>query len=95
MVDGLHIRCLWIALCYRYFRKLIENNHLYVSQPPLYKISKKLNLKQFKYAYSDEEKDKIVIEFGGIDKVNIQRYKGLTLLALTYFSQYHEGYAIA
>lgn len=94
MVDGLHIRCLWIAYCYKYHKELIKNGHVYISQPPLYLITNKYN-KQFKYCYSDEEKELIVSEFGGYSQVSIQRYKGLTLLALTYFSQYHEGYAIA
>lgn len=92
-VDGMHIRNLWITYVYRHHIELIENRHLYIAQPPLYKITKG---KTEKYVYSDEELEEYLQELGGKDKsVDIQRYKGLTLLALTYFSQYHEGYAVA
>ncbi|MCX6743893.1 MAG: toprim domain-containing protein, partial [Candidatus Parcubacteria bacterium] len=59
-VDGAHIRTLLLTLFYRYFPKLIENNHIYVAKPPLYRLAKG---KEVKYAYSDEEKDKIVEDF--------------------------------
>lgn len=77
MVDGLHIRCLWIAYCYKYHKELIKNGHVYISQPPLYLITNKYNKKEFKYCYSDEEKEITVGEFGGYPQVLIQRYKGL------------------
>lgn len=77
MVDGLHIRCLWIAYCYKYHKELIKNGHVYISQPPLYLVTNKYNKKEFKYCYSDEEKELVVSEFGGYSQVSIQRYKGL------------------
>ncbi len=52
--------------------QLIEDGHLYIAQPPLYRIAYKNNVK---YVYSDKEKDKAIKEIG--DKANLQRYKGL------------------
>ncbi|MCX6744016.1 MAG: DNA topoisomerase (ATP-hydrolyzing) subunit B [Candidatus Parcubacteria bacterium] len=59
-VDGAHIRTLLLTLFYRYFPQLIENKHIYVAKPPLYRLAKG---KEVKYAYSDEEKDEIVADF--------------------------------
>jgi DNA gyrase subunit B len=71
-VDGSHIRTLLLTLFFRYMPKLIEDGHLYIAQPPLYRIAHK---NQVKYVYSDKEKDKALKEIG--DKANLQRYKGL------------------
>ena len=74
-VDGAHIRTLLLTFFFRYMRPLIDGGHVYIAQPPLYKISKG---KKEAYAYSDEELEKILVEFGGKDNsTNIQRYKGL------------------
>lgn len=72
-VDGSHIRTLLLTFFFRYMPQLIDDGHMYIAQPPLYRIAYK---NQVKYAYSDKEKDKFVKEVGS-DKVGIQRYKGL------------------
>jgi len=72
-VDGSHIRTLLLTFFFRYMPHLFEDGHLYIAQPPLYRVAHK---NQVKYAYSDQEKDKLVKEIGN-DKANIQRYKGL------------------
>jgi len=72
-VDGAHIRILLLTFFFRYMKPLIENNYVYIAQPPLYKIKKG---KDVYYAYSEEELGKIQDEIGR-DKVEIQRYKGL------------------
>ena len=75
-VDGFHIRTLWMTYIYRYMRPLITNGHLYLAQPPLYKVYKKTkNGDIYKYAYSDEELEKVKKEVG--KGALIQRYKGL------------------
>ena len=61
-VDGAHIRTLLLTLFYRYFPKYIESGYLYIAQSPLFKIQKG---KEFHYAYSDEERDKIIKSLGG------------------------------
>ncbi len=70
-VDGSHIRTLLLTLFYRYYRPLIENGYLYIALPPLFRIQKG---KSILYAYSEDEKDKIV---GSGEGYNVQRYKGL------------------
>ena len=71
-VDGSHIRTLLLTFFFRYMRPLVELGHIYIAQPPLYRITKN---KEHKYAYSDIERDQILSQIEG--KSEIQRYKGL------------------
>ena len=70
-VDGSHIGTLLLTLFYRYFKPVMEAGYIYIAQPPLYKIQ---SGKSVQYAYTEEQKDKIV---KGMTSVNLQRYKGL------------------
>ena len=71
-VDGSHIRTLLLTFFFRFMRPLIEQGHIYIAQPTLYRITKG---KEHKYAYSDLERDQILSKIEG--KSDIQRYKGL------------------
>ena len=71
-VDGSHIRTLLLTFFFRYMRPLVEQGHVYIAQPPLFRITKG---KEHKYAYSDMERDQILAQIEG--KTEVQRYKGL------------------
>ncbi len=72
-VDGAHIRTLLLTLLYRHFKPLVQAGHIFIAQPPLYKLSKG---KKTWYAMTDEEKDEIMAEHE-VKGENMQRYKGL------------------
>ena len=73
-VDGAHISTLLLTFLYRFMPDLIRDGHVYLAQPPLYKIEKN---KRVWYAYSDDELNSILTEIGRDNNNKIQRYKGL------------------
>ena len=76
-VDGSHIRILLLTFFFRHMKKLIEDGHIFFAQPPLYKIYKKgAKYGNERYAYTEEEKEAIVAEMGGVN-IEADRYKGL------------------
>lgn len=72
-VDGSHIRILLLTFFYRYMRPLLEQGHVYIAQPPLYKVTKS---RKEHYCYTDEDLEKLLAEIGK-NGISIQRYKGL------------------
>ncbi|MDR2559828.1 MAG: DNA topoisomerase (ATP-hydrolyzing) subunit B [Oscillospiraceae bacterium] len=75
-VDGSHIRTLLLTFFFRFMKPLVENGHIYIAQPPLFKVYRG---KQIRYAYTEIERDVFVKELAGENnaKVDVQRYKGL------------------
>ena len=76
-VDGSHIRILLLTFFFRHMRQLIDDGHIYLAQPPLYRVYKRSGKGPELYAFSDAERDKCIAELGGGSNVEADRYKGL------------------
>ena len=76
-VDGSHIRILILTFLFRHMRKLIEDGHVYLAQPPLYKVYRKSGKGEELYAFSDEEREVCIEKLGGGANIRADRYKGL------------------
>ena len=75
-VDGSHIRILLLTFFFRHMRQLIDDGHIYLAQPPLYRVYKRTGKSKEYYAFSDAERDQYIAELGGTN-VEADRYKGL------------------
>jgi len=73
-VDGSHIRTLLLTFFFRHMPQLINDGHLYIAQPPLYRVHKG---KEQRWVYNEKEKDEAVLQLGGGKAPEVQRYKGL------------------
>jgi len=73
-VDGSHIRTLLLTFFFRHTPELINNGHLYIAQPPLFRIKAP---KVERWIYSEPERDKVLGELKGVKRIEVQRYKGL------------------
>ncbi|MBQ9086722.1 MAG: DNA topoisomerase (ATP-hydrolyzing) subunit B [Clostridia bacterium] len=76
-VDGSHIRILLLTFFFRHMPQLISEGHIYLAQPPLYRVYKRTGKSKEYYAFSDAERDKYIAELGGGPSVEADRYKGL------------------
>ena len=76
-VDGSHIRILLLTFFFRHMRQLIDDGHIYLAQPPLYRVYKRSGKGPELYAFSDAERDRCIAELGGGPNVEADRYKGL------------------
>ena len=76
-VDGSHIRILLLTFFFRHMKQLIEDGHVYLAQPPLYRVYKRTGKSHELYAFSDAERDRCIAELGGGSNVEADRYKGL------------------
>ncbi len=76
-VDGSHIRILLLTFFFRHMRKLIDEGHIYLAQPPLYRVYKRTGKSPELYAFSDAERDRCIAQLGGGPNVEADRYKGL------------------